>query len=114
MRLIVAAALLAFVPFAANAAEQVRVIDISKENAARSAAIIASAKSPFIGTSPQIVSTTARNSRAQASEADVRASRSVPRTTTRTTAGSSDSALVRIITPGNDAVADRTYLVPRE
>jgi hypothetical protein len=110
MRLIVAVALLTAATFTARAAEPVRVIEISKDNAARSAAIIASAKSPFIGQSPQILTAAARNSRARASEAELRISH-VER---RAANSPIDRALVRVITPGADALAVRSYLVPRE
>jgi hypothetical protein len=124
MRLIMAVVLLAALSLAAKAdPKPVRVIEITKDNAARSAAAIAAAKSPYIGMQPPGRTVRAnsewRNARAELAEnhshlarADV--SRPDDVIGESVAVDASDRARVQIITPGKTGPVAKTYLVPRE
>ena len=125
MRLIMAVVLLAALSLAAKAdPKPIRTIEITKENAARSAAAIAAAKSPFIGMQPPGRSSTVReewrNARAQLPDHDshqVSPPDALPPDALMSegvAVDASDRARVQIITPGKSGPVVKTYIVPRE
>jgi hypothetical protein len=119
MRLIMAVVLLAALSLAAKAdPKPIRTIEITKDNAARSAAAIAAAKSPFIGMQPPGRSRTVReewrNARAQLPDHSHQVSRPDDLMSEDVAVDASDRARVQIITPGRTGPVVKTYIVPRE
>jgi hypothetical protein len=119
IRLAVAVAVLAAAAPAVRAEppKSVRVIQITRDNAERSAAAIAAAKSPFIGAPPRgkrVRSTPDwRNARAEAPGHDIDVAQQEGRLPARSAADASDRAVVRIVKPGKAGPQVETWLVPR-
>ena len=94
--------------------QPVRTIEITKENAERSAAAIAAAKNPFIGAPPPGIivrrESDWRNARAQAPDSEADVESPVP---AQLTANASDRAVVQIIKPGKTGPVVENWVVPR-
>jgi hypothetical protein len=101
---------------AADPTKPVRIIQITKENADRSAAEISASKSPLIGEPPpgKIVPAPSdwRNSRAQSLENE-EASAPLNNSTDGAPATSSDQAVVQVIRPGETGFVVETQVLPR-
>jgi hypothetical protein len=125
MRFIVALlAVTALAPSAkADPDKPVRVIEITRENAERSAQIIASSKSALIGMPPagksvRTVSDDRRNARAQARERNASARQVLPKVMRvddgKLTTVAVGRAKVQITKPGQAGPIVETYLVPKQ
>jgi hypothetical protein len=121
-------ALTAVVPVAqADPSTQTRVIGITKENAERSAAAIAAAKSPFIGMPPpgRVIRTVSdwRNSRADLSDNEANGARKDDQAKivgvdnaarVKFPERGSDRVQVQVIKPGKAGTIVETTVVPRD
>ena len=119
MRLAFATVLLAALISAAKAdpPKSVRVIEITRENAEKSAQAIAAAKNPLIGMPPArtIFAVEARDTRAEVTERTAQA-KIVPvddLMVAQSPTDGSDRARVQIIKPGKTGPVVETFLVPR-
>ena len=119
MRVTVAIAALAAGPMAhGESSTPVRTIEITRENAERSAAAIAASRSPFIGAPPpgKTIRSTSdwQNARAQAPANDAKAARQGDPLSARLTTIAQDRAVVQVIKPGKTGLDVETSVVPRQ